>query len=521
MTVPRSRRFYPSYIDLSSFDGGLNLRDAPSEIAPNETPSCVNVTLDERGGVASRLGVSKLNGSSLLPAAPSCLYYSAVADALLAYVSSSGGNGKLYKSTDGGATWSAVYSSFTAGASAGIVDFAGSVVVVNTIDGVYVFPSGLGAPTHTAGGTNNMEAVKGSCVATWQNKVWVGNGARLWRSAIGDATTWNVGAAGDWVDIRDVDDESLTAIGAGQGLDITGRPSLLVYKAHSVYRVNDPATGAYSVLHSKGAGAAGPQSVAASLGRICSINDRGVWVTDGVAIPVRVSDKLSPLFTTSGLNFSTRSNWTASTLGDRVIFNVARNGSSTNNLQLEYHPGVGWFVAHTGMNLGPTTVYTKNTRKTIGAAAGSGAVYEVGKGGTDDGASITSSWQSRWLPPVGGYKSRITRLVLWGRGAFDAYVRTDFSQGAGNRYACDFTADNTGFAWGTDAWGTGVWGDARYEAPLAFPVNEVGRHVSLVISKTTTTTGTGLPLLGDGVIPETGAYAFYAAHLEYNPLLGD
>jgi hypothetical protein len=76
-----------SFAEYRRFDGGLNLRDAPSELAENETPSCFNVTLDERGGVVARLGLTKLNGSSLLPQPPQALYYSSVADALLAYIS--------------------------------------------------------------------------------------------------------------------------------------------------------------------------------------------------------------------------------------------------------------------------------------------------------------------------------------------------------------------------------------------------------------------------------------------------
>src|SRR4051794_32871007 len=140
-----------AFAEFRRFDGGLNLRDAPSELAENETPGCFNVTLDERGGVSARLGLSKLNAASLLPQPPGYLYYSSVADALLAYISSDAGNGKLYKSTDGGVTWSSVYTSFTAGATGAIVDFKNRVVVVNTVDGVYSFPAALGAPTHTAG----------------------------------------------------------------------------------------------------------------------------------------------------------------------------------------------------------------------------------------------------------------------------------------------------------------------------------------------------------------------------------
>ena len=41
---------------MQGFQGGLNLRDAPTELKPSESPSAWNVTLDERGGVVKRLG---------------------------------------------------------------------------------------------------------------------------------------------------------------------------------------------------------------------------------------------------------------------------------------------------------------------------------------------------------------------------------------------------------------------------------------------------------------------------------
>lgn len=46
---------------MEGFAGGLNLRDAPTELKPTESPSAWNVTLDERGGVVKRLGYTKWN----------------------------------------------------------------------------------------------------------------------------------------------------------------------------------------------------------------------------------------------------------------------------------------------------------------------------------------------------------------------------------------------------------------------------------------------------------------------------
>ena len=48
---------------MQGFAGGLNLRDAPTELKPTESPNAWNVTLDERGGVVKRLGYAKWNTS--------------------------------------------------------------------------------------------------------------------------------------------------------------------------------------------------------------------------------------------------------------------------------------------------------------------------------------------------------------------------------------------------------------------------------------------------------------------------
>ena len=500
---------------LDSFDGGLNIRDAPTEVAPNETPDCMNVTLDERGGVIARLGITNLNAASLLPQPPQRLYYSTVADALLAYISTDAGNGKLYKSTDSGSTWSAVTTTFTAGALADIIDFKDRVVLVNTLDGVYSYPSTLAAPTHTAGGTANMDEVRGSSITVWQNKLWVTGDiredathskARVWWCNAGNELLWTVASA--FIDIRDVDTKTCTAIGAGMGMDVTGKPTMLVYKEQSTYRVNDSTSGSYTTLHSRGAGAAGPLAVASNLGRICSINREGIWVTDGLAVPVRVSDKLQPLFSADGLSLGSGASWSAAPFKDRIVFNIVRAGSSTNDLTLEYHPEIGWTVPHQDMDIGPMTVYSKQTSKLIGAAAASGKVYEMFKTGQDDGANIVSRYQSPWVPVAKGDEARLRYLRCTGRGSVGVQLLEDFST-LGEAYSLTFD-QGFGFVWDVDQWDVGLWGNPAIEGNADQPLDQVCKYVSLGFAASTSP-----PLLGDGSSPEVGAWALYGARFDH------
>ncbi len=511
-------------VSLEKFDGGLNLRDAPSELGSNETPDCMNVTLDERGGAIGRLGITKLNGSSLLPAAPAYLYYSTYADLLLAWVKNNGsGNSALYGSSDGGVTWTG-RGAFTLNQDGAIVDFAGvngpRIVVVTTVDGVYSYNTAVTIYVHSTGGANNMDEVRGNAVAVWQNKLWVcgdirddttHSKARVWRCNAGDEQKWTVTT--DFTDIRDVDTLPCVAIGAGTGMDVTGKPTLLVYKNASMYRINDSSTGAYTTLHARGAGAASNKAVAAVSGRICSVNSEGIWVTDGLAIPVRVSDKLQPLFTADGLNLTDPSVWSAAPYRDRVVFNVTRAGSATNNLMLEYHPEVGWTVPHQ-LALGPMTVYTKQTSKLISAAAASGKVFETFKGGTDDSVAIPQRYQTPWIEVDKGNEARLRYLRAFGRGTVTAQLRLDFAT-IGENYTLLFGTD-FGFVWGVGFWDSGVWGDdPATEGPADTPLDQVCQFVSLVFSATSSASAFKPALLGDGASVEVGAWALYGLRLDH------
>ena len=63
-TAINSRRLRWAQIGAAQdFSGGPNLRDAPSELAPNEAEDSWNVIYDERGGAASRLGYAKRNNT--------------------------------------------------------------------------------------------------------------------------------------------------------------------------------------------------------------------------------------------------------------------------------------------------------------------------------------------------------------------------------------------------------------------------------------------------------------------------
>jgi hypothetical protein len=78
MSLRMWRYFAPRLLRIRDFSGGLNLREAPPELAANESPDLWNVTLDERGGVAKRLGYTKVNGTPFSGGLVQNLHYSGV-----------------------------------------------------------------------------------------------------------------------------------------------------------------------------------------------------------------------------------------------------------------------------------------------------------------------------------------------------------------------------------------------------------------------------------------------------------
>ena len=50
---------------LESFAGGLNLRADQFDLAKNESPDMMNVSVDPRGGVAMRSGIDRRNSTAL------------------------------------------------------------------------------------------------------------------------------------------------------------------------------------------------------------------------------------------------------------------------------------------------------------------------------------------------------------------------------------------------------------------------------------------------------------------------
>lgn len=487
---------------INDFSGGWNPRDAFSELANNESPDCLNVSLDERGGVVKRLGLTNLSGvATPLSNAASSFFVSPTGNYVLVQ------DGAAVKKTTDFVAFSTI-KTYSTSARAQFCDFNGKTVAVHPVDKVSTYDGTTWTDVATS--------PAGTGITVWQNKVWVINGATFYASAISDPTSWTM--ASDFNVVREKDGAPLTAIGVGQGMDVVGRPGLFLTKDRSCYRVNTSASGAsfgsYTTL-SDTAGASGPNCIASSPdGLIAFINEDGIYTTDGLNQPEFVSRNLTPLFRDNQLYLNQSSLWAAGTYGDRFVFSVTRgNGQMTNNFTLEYHPKQGWFVPHDFGCSVFSPYYLGGSLKLYGGNPTAGKLYQVFKGGSDDGTPIASRYQTRWFEPAGGYEVRMRRLTIEGRGSYDVYTKGNYTTGAG--VLSSFAAGTAGSLWGAFSWGSGTWGASLYEDFDFFHELGVARSVSFNLTETSSTSALGPRLLQDGTSPEIGAFALYGLKLDF------
>lgn len=464
----------------------------------------MNITLDERGGIAKRLGLTKLNTGAAIDGTNTVqnLFFSTILNTNIVQTQT-----KIWKTTDF-VTITAV-ATMTTAARMDFCDFAGKLVGVHPVDGVFDYDGTTWASRNAT--------VKGNAIAAWQNKCWVtgdptaGQKARVWWSNINSSATWTT--ASDFVDLREKDEASCTAIGAGEGMDIVGRPGLLVFKEESTYRINSSTTGAYTTLDSD-IGAASSLSITTLGNRTVAFSKHGLWGTDGVSHPVDLVPKLKPLFTTDGLALDQLSKACAGVYRDRMLFSFPRKNSTVNNLTIEYHPQQGWSVVHDfGLSCMATNV-ASGTSKLYGGKTTVSDAYEVFKGGSDDGAAIASRFQTAWLDVGGDLTTRVRRARISHRGALDLYVKRDFDTGSGDLNQVPSGTMGAGI-WNTFQWGIGIWGP-EVGTEISHDVWELGicQRIALQFKQSGTTSASGQALLADGTVPEVGAFAVYGIRLD-------
>jgi len=490
--------------EIRDFSGGPNIRDAASQLAANECEDAWNITFDERGGAASRLGYGKYNGSVFdATAAVKNVFWSQLLATTITQVGT-----KLYKGTSVSSV-----KTFTTAALVTFAEINSVIVACHPVDGLFASSDGS---AWTA--VSDPDAPKGTCVAVWQTKLFVGcpDGSVRW-SAAGDPTTWS---PTDFNKLWEKDQQAIVALHIGSGQDILGKPGLLAFKQESAYRISDSATGEYTTIDAT-VGCAGALAVVGVGSKVIALSRRGIfWWREDQAGMVEASDQFLPLWggDPDQVNLTELALWCAGRKGNRAIFSLTRAGSTANDLAIEYSPDQSWLAPRSDA----MSCYATSTGGTEvlygGSPSVNGQVYEVGTGGTDDGAGIAFRFQTRWIELSSGFLASVWQIQLQGRGKGTCTVRKDYASSGGDSQPFDFSSATVEYDTGLH-YDTGLTYDIPvYQSTLRRYSIGTCRQFSLLIEGVATTTADAAQVLGAGTVPQVGEFGLFGITWLFTPL---
>jgi hypothetical protein len=466
-------------IVVRNFSGGLNTRDHASELAKNEFPYSLNVTIDERGGAQKRLGYIRRFeqfGSGLV----SNLYFWGTRGLLVSQI----GTGMHVNNGIAFHSWSTPD-------RCGMTEFGGNLVMIHPVDGLVIYDGSSVIHTNTAR--------RGDTLATWQNRLWVNDitlPARVWFSAPADATSF---PPTNWVELREKDSAKITALGGAAGLDVSGRPGLLAFKADSAYRIYDSNTGAYNTIDTS-IGCSSNIGLVNAYGRTYAVSPRGIYSTDGVNPMKEASQLVENMFAPNQINQARGDLYAAGRYQDRLFFSFPRIGENFNSVVLEHHPLQNWVVRHTNAASAYAQAGQGGSGMIFSSPTIDGMIYDSHRTGADDGAPISSSFQTRWVEPYEGNLTRIRMMRVIGRGVFDLALFKDYEVGA-NLPGVNVNVDPLGFPYDDpatiyDAPGV-VYGPTKFQDNEDFWSIGVCRSMSMRIEETSTRSIPAQPLITD------------------------
>lgn len=488
---------------VQDFSAGPNLRDAAPKLAVNESSDAWNVTFDERGDVASRLGYVKDN-TDLYPDPIVNMDWIPLLGTKVVQAGTD-----LYLESDPTTS----VQTFSTNGTVTFAELNDHAIACHPVDGIF---------TSTDGSTWTVVADADAptaplCCVTWQGRLIVGLAkGKVFASDFGDATSWT---STSFNNLWEIDQRDIVALHVASGQDIIGQAGLVACKQDSSYLITDPATLDYSTIDAT-VGAAGPLAITGVGPKVITLSKRGIcWWQQGQIGFANASDRLFPLWQADQLNFGEQSKWCAGRKLNRAIFSLTRHGSSVNDLALEFHPDQDWIAPRSDA----MTCYTTSSGNVEALYGGSptvdGQAYVLDSGGTDDGAAISYRFQTRWFQLNDGYKAVLWQIRLHGRGAGTFFCRKDYAAGGG--ISRDFSLSSDTLSWDDGlSWDSGLMWDEGLTFQQSQPFFSFGacREFSLLFEGNVSTTASGPQVLGVGTAPVLGAFGLSTIVWLFTPL---
>lgn len=440
------------------FGRGLNLRDKPDAVDPQECIDCLNVDFSERGAIQTRAGYGKIVSSTITGLG--AFKNTAGTKRLLTTV---GTNLAAYNLTGGSATHTSALTdsttpmSFVAyGTPASERVYAGNGTDVRYYDGSGFTNPNASSVVVPKASALCLQATDNRLVATGFTAGANGpagatvNPSHVYFSDPGDPGTWG---ANNYVQLTPGDGEKIVAA-------VTWRELVFVFKQTKffVFYGNSVDADGNPIFNYRpvegGVGAASRLGIATTPDGVYFVGSDGIYVTTG-SNATKVSDLVEPLWTGGAADYFSGGvisnvaacNLTATedrvymafptTIGQRVlVFDRGQAWFSLYNLPAKYllnFDGAIWF--------GDTFLGKHSSAYT-----------------TDDGAAIFARWRSGW-DDFGSPDIKVLRASKgWGTGLINASISKDFAQGQATTDAMDFgTAKANQPQWNTSTWGGTTW----------------------------------------------------------------
>lgn len=472
---------------FNNFSGGINTRDSANSLDENQMPDAKNVTIDERGHLMKRLGYQDRYAAAVGTGVPSNLFYWNTAGKLVAQV----GAGMHLDGAAAFHTWST-------SARVSMAEMNGLLFMNHPVDGLKYW-NGTTI-------TSVASAPKGNAIAIWKNRLWSNettSSARLWYSPIGDPTTAWPGT--NWIDLKEKDSAAITAMGGAAGMDISGRPGLMVFKQDSTYRIYDSATGAYTTIDPS-IGCGGNIALITAYGRTWAASTRGIYSTDGVSPMREDSQYIQNFFEKQQINQTRPDLYCVGRYQDRLFFSFPAAGDTFNSIVIELHPEQHWIMRHT--NAGSCySSFGQNETDMVFGSVSTNRIYNSHKGGSDNGSNIASYMQTNWIEPNDGAKFRIRRLRVSGRGAFTLVPLKDWeTAGSLPGQSVDITSPAGGYNEGDLYDNDVLYGPAAFLGHQDFWSSGVFRSIALRVEETSSLVSSGPAIFEGDITPERGAW---------------
>jgi len=491
------------------FAGGVNIRDAVDQIAPDEMVKCENATLTQKGGLDKRLGTQS-NGTFGVSADRGLSDYTYYRPGTNPQVLLHTTAGRLYYTNDPSANpivWTQIASGLSTTTPMSFETFTSKVFFCEGT--VYASWDGSTYTTYPS-------APLGKYLRLWKDTMWMSGIAalpdRVYSSAAGDATSW---PAANWVDILRGDGDAVNSL-ASDGL------FLIVGKQRRISVIYDPSLFANRTADYE-KGTESHRCWIHMEDKLYFLSRLGVCWWQGDTSARLISYRIDSLFRPEILNLGALNYAYAYQIGGKCGWALPEAGSTIPTLIIEYYPRLGPVYQISG-NIGPgpwvmhrmplstfTTVRYGSTEYLYGAHNGANKyMWAFAPVGTDDGATFSTTVQTGYYDmsdPI-MYKY-LRRVKIVGRGKFTFQLKRNFGNGVYVTKQIDYS-QLTDYWTVADAWGVGTWGPDDNVKEAIVNLDAYGRNFAIAITDSETTTGRlTLPVGSKDYSLVMGEWSFY------------